>query len=83
MIPASKNTQADKVTEIYCEENIRHLLIGVLPNTEDGFGLSASAPTFSFFLFSGMRYTLPLAFINMEVLESRNSHPDDNKNRKE
>lgn len=39
------------------------------------FCFSASAPTFSFFLLSLMRYTRLLAFTNMEVLESRNNQP--------
>lgn len=65
------------LTLLISEEHfVRSLFIGQLPEAEDDFCFSASAPTLSFFLLSGMWYTLLLAFTNMEVLESRNSQPD-------
>lgn len=49
--------------------------VGHIPEADVDLCFAASAPTLSLFLFSGMRYTLALALTNMEVLESRNSHP--------
>lgn len=64
------------------QHTVRDLVTSPSPEAEDNFCFSASAPTLSFFLLSEMRYTRLLAFTNMDVLESRNSHPDGYNNRR-